>query len=92
MWSSNVLAVSKAGHEFGQFLMYDRWKNEHYDQRQLAGTYRALTLGFLPEAILTQYNFKFGTHEQQIAKKNPILDPPDLSMPSQTNKVCSSIS
>ena len=68
MWSSNVLTVTTAGKELGQFLMYDLWEDERYDRRQLAHHYRALTLGFLPEPILTQYGFEFGEDEQRVAE------------------------
>ena len=69
MWSSHVLTVSTAGRELGRFLMYDLWAGERYGRRQLAHYYRALTLGFLPEPILTQYGFDFGTHGQRVVEK-----------------------
>ena len=68
MWSSNVLTVSTAGKELGQFLMYDLWEDEPSGQRQLAHYYRALTLGFLPEPILTQYGFDFDMREQRVGE------------------------
>ena len=68
MWSSDVLTVSTAGKELGQFLMYDLWEDERSGRRQLAHYYRALTLGFLPEPILTQYGFDYGIREQRVAE------------------------